>query len=304
MLAKPKYGGVIFVILAIFLLAACGNSDDNSSEENGEMDYSEAVDYTFIGIEPGAGISVTTERAMEEYDNLQGWDVDLSSTGAMMSELGTAIQNEEPIIITGWNPHWMFAQYPDMKYLEDPKEIYGGEETINSLARVGLEEDNPDAYQFIDQFEWHVEDMEEIMFEAEETGEEIEDIAAQWVEDNQDKAAAWAEGVNDGNGAEIELASTPWDSERASSGVLKAAMEQHGFHVKVTDVDVAVVFESVASGDVDATLAAWLPVTHSEFYENHKDNFDDLGPNLKGAKIGLVVPAYMEIDSIEDLQAK
>lgn len=304
MLAKPKYGGVIFVILAIFLLAACGNSDDNSSEENGEMDYSEAVDYTFIGIEPGAGISVTTERAMEEYDNLQGWDVDLSSTGAMMSELGTAIQNEEPIIITGWNPHWMFAQYPDMKYLEDPKEIYGGEETINSLARVGLEEDNPDAYQFIDQFEWHVEDMEEIMFEAEETGEELEDIAAQWVEDNQDKAAAWAEGVNDGNGAEIELASTPWDSERASSGVLKAAMEQHGFHVKVTDVDVAVVFESVASGDVDATLAAWLPVTHSEFYENHKDNFDDLGPNLKGAKIGLVVPAYMEIDSIEDLQAK
>lgn len=304
MLAKPKYGGVIFVILAIFLLAACGNSDDNSSEENGEMDYSEAVDYTFIGIEPGAGISVTTERAMEEYDNLQGWDVDLSSTGAMMSELGTAIQNEEPIIITGWNPHWMFAQYPDMKYLEDPKEIYGGEETINSLARVGLEEDNPDAYQFIDQFEWDVEDMEEIMFEAEETGEEIEDIAAQWVEDNQDKAAAWAEGVNDGNGAEIELASTPWDSERASSGVLKAAMEQHGFYVKVTDVDVAVVFESVASGDVDATLAAWLPVTHSEFYENHKDNFDDLGPNLKGAKIGLVVPAYMEIDSIEDLQAK
>lgn len=166
-----------------------------------------------------------------------------------------------------------------------------------------MEDDNPDAYQFIDQFEWEVEDMEEIMYEAEETGEDIEDVAVQWVEDNQDRVDAWAEGVNDGNGAEIELASTPWDSERASSNVVKAAMEQHGFEVTVTEVDVAVVFESVASGDVDATLAAWLPLTHSEFYEANRDNFEDLGPNLEGAKIGLVVPEYMDIDSIEDLEA-
>ncbi len=171
--------GFIISILAIFLLAACGSSDD-SSGDGAEDNYSEAVDHTIIGIEPGAGISVTTEKAIEEYDNLKGWDVELSSTGAMMSELGTAIQNEEPIIITGWNPHWMFAQYPDMKYLKDPQGIYGGEETLNSLARIGFEEDNPDAYKFIDQFEWEVEDMEEIMYEAEETGEDIEDISAQW----------------------------------------------------------------------------------------------------------------------------
>ncbi|MFD1414937.1 glycine betaine ABC transporter substrate-binding protein [Oceanobacillus jeddahense] len=303
MMKKVKGIGFILSILAVFLLAACRGSDDDSTEENGETNYSEAVDHTIIGIEPGAGISVATENALEEYDNLDGWDVELSSTGAMMSELGTAIDNEEPIVITGWNPHWMFALYPDMKYLEDPQEVYGGEETLNSLARLGLEDDNPDAYQFIDQFEWEVEDMEEIMYEAEESGENIEDVAVQWVEDNQDRVDAWAEGVNDGNGAEIELASTPWDSERASSNVMKAAMEQHGFEVTVTEVDVAVVFESVASGDVDATLAAWLPLTHSEFYEANQDDFEDLGPNLEGAKIGLVVPEYMDIDSIEDLEA-
>ncbi|GAA0335427.1 glycine/betaine ABC transporter substrate-binding protein [Oceanobacillus oncorhynchi subsp. oncorhynchi] len=299
---NKKASKIIFGIFFILLLAACGDSDDNSSEDNGEVDYGEEVNYTITGIEPGAGISVTTERALEEYDNLEGWEVELSSTGAMMAELGTAIQNEDPIIITGWNPHWMFALYPDMKYLEDPQEIYGGEETINSLARLDLEEDNPDAYKFIEQFEWDVEDMEEIMLEAEETGGDIGDISAQWVEDNQDKVAAWSEGVAEGNGAEIEIASTPWDSERASSGVLKAAMEEHGFNVTVTDVDVAVVFESVASGGVDATVAAWLPITHKDFYENHEDNLIDLGPNLEGAKIGIVVPEYMDIDSIEDLQ--
>src|SRR5690606_40676965 len=76
------------------------------------------------------------------------------------SDVCSSDLNEEPIIITGWNPHWMFAKYPDMKYLDDPKGIYGGEEGINSLARLGLEEAKPEAYKLIDQFEWDVEDME------------------------------------------------------------------------------------------------------------------------------------------------
>ncbi|MFD1607085.1 glycine betaine ABC transporter substrate-binding protein [Oceanobacillus luteolus] len=298
--------GFIFALLVTFMLAACGDSEatESNSDNNGKVNYSEAVDHTIIGIEPGAGISVTTEAAIEEYENLQGWEVALSSTGAMMTELDNAIRNEEPIVVTGWNPHWMFAAHPDMKYLEDPKGIYGGEEGINSIARLGLEEEKPEAYKLIDQFEWDVEDMESIMFEAEETGRDIEEIAYEWVEDNEDKVAVWLEGVDDVDGVEVELVSTPWDSERASSGVLKAAMEKKGFDVTVTDVDVAIVFESVATGNADASAAAWLPITHKEFYNKHKDNLIDLGPNLTGAKIGLVVPNYMDIDSIEDLKPK
>jgi len=295
-------------MMILALVTACGGNDDTDTEEETETvdtNYGEEVDYTIIGIEPGAGISVTTEKALEEYDNLQGWDVSLSSTGAMMSELEEAYSNEEPIIITGWNPHWMFAKYPDMQYLDDPKNIYGDAEDIHSLARVGLEDENPEAYKMIEQFNWEVEDMEEIMYEAEETGDEIEDIAKQWVEDNQDKVDEWKEGVNEGNGEEIELVSTPWDSERASSGVLKVAMEQHGFNVTVTSVDVAVVFEALANSDADATVAAWLPITHGSFIEQHEENLVDLGSNLHGAKIGLVVPEYMDdIKSIEDLEAK
>src|SRR5699024_12641335 len=81
-------------------------------------------------------------------------------------------------------------------------------------------------------------------------------------------------------------------------------MEQKGFDVKVTPVDVAIVFESLANGDADATVAAWLPYTHKDFYEQYEDDFTDLGPNLEDAKIGLVVPDYMDIESIEDLESK
>lgn len=297
-------------IAGAMLLTACSGNDTNE-EQNDEgitdtqtENYGEMVNYTITGIEPGAGISVTTEKAIEEYESLDGWSVELSSTAAMMAELDKAMENEEPIIITGWNPHWMFAKYPDMKYLDDPKGIYGGEEGINSLARLGLEEDKPEAFKLIDQFEWDVEDMEEIMYEAQETGEEVEEVAKRWVEENEDKVAVWTEGVDDVDGVEVELVSTPWDSERASSGVMKEVMEQKGFNVTVTPVDVAIVFESVANGDADATLAAWLPATHKDFYEKHQDELIDLGPNLIGAKIGLTVPSYMDIDSIEDLDTK
>ena len=306
---KNKLLAVSFV--GLLLLGACGSGETNNEQPEGdatptdeEVNYSEAVDYTITGIEPGAGITVTTERAIEEYENLAGWTLDISSTAAMMAELDKAIANEEPIIITGWNPHWMFAKYPDLKYLEDPKDIYGGEEGINTLVRKGFEEEKPEAFKVISQFKWEVEDMEEIMYEASDTGEEVEDVAKRWVENNPDKVAAWLEGVEDVDGVEVELISTPWDSERASSGVLKTAMEQKGFNVTVTPVDVAIMFESIANGDGDATVAAWLPYTHKEFHERYEDDYIDLGPNLVGAKIGLTVPAYMDIDSIEDLEPK
>ncbi|MFD2639451.1 glycine betaine ABC transporter substrate-binding protein [Piscibacillus salipiscarius] len=299
------YKGLI-AISFLLIIAACGDTD--SSEEgtdNGSNDgtnYSEAVDYTITGIEPGAGITVTTEKAIEEYENLSGWTLETSSTAAMVTALEEAISNEEPIIVTGWNPHWKFAKFPDLKYLDDPKGIYGEAENINTLAKNGLQDEKPNAYKLLDQFEWDVEDMEEIMYESQDTGDSIDEVAQRWVDDNRDKVDAWLEGVEDVDGVEVELASTPWDSERASSSVLKIAMEEKGFNVTVTPVDVAAVFQAVGSGDVDATAAAWLPFTHADFYEKVKDSVEDLGPNLEGAKIGIVVPSYMDIDSIEDLK--
>ncbi|MET3683514.1 ABC-type proline/glycine betaine transport system substrate-binding protein [Alkalibacillus flavidus] len=79
-------------------------------------------------------------------------------------------------------------------------------------------------------------------------------------------------------------------------------LEQQEFDVDVTPVDPSIVFESIANGDADATAAAWLPFTHADFYESVKDDVVDLGPNLEGAKIGLVVPSYVDLESIEELE--
>ena len=53
-------------------------------------------------------------------DNLSDWQVETSSSGAMVVALDKAIKNKEDIVITGWSPHWMFAKY-DLKYLKDDR---------------------------------------------------------------------------------------------------------------------------------------------------------------------------------------
>lgn len=140
-----------------------------------------------VGIEPGAGIMAATENAIDVYD----LDLELqdSSSFAMAAALKSAIENEEWIAVTGWSPHWKFAVY-DLKYLDDPEGVYGGAESINTIARLGLKEDDPALYSMLDNFIWAPEDIGTVMLMVTE-GMDPYEAARQWVDENQDKVAEW-----------------------------------------------------------------------------------------------------------------
>ncbi len=101
----------------------------------------------------------------------------------------------------------------------------------------------------------------------------------------------------------VELVYVEWASEIASINVVRVLLEKRGFEVKLYSVSAAAMWQSVASGDADGHVAAWLPTTHAHYYRALKDQVDNLGPNLEGTKIGLVVPTYVSLDSIEELNA-
>lgn len=291
--------GAISIVSGALLLAGC--SSEGGAEDTEEANLGEQMDYTITGIEPGAGLTGLARESLEVYDNLEGWELQESSTAGMLTQLEQAIQNEEPIVVTGWAPHWMFERY-DLKMLEDPELALGEEEQIHTIARTGLENDLPDAYAILDAFNWEVEDMQEVMLEAQDTP--FEEVAADWIEDNRDKVDEWVAGTEPVNGEAIQLVSTPWDSERASANVMKLVLEEQGYSVTITSVDPAIIFQSIATGEADASLAPWLPSTHGAFMEEYGEEIDDLGENLGGAVNAFTVPEYMEIDSIEDLPSK
>ncbi|WP_235040079.1 glycine betaine ABC transporter substrate-binding protein [Vreelandella profundi] len=152
--------------------------NDNADSFNGEI----------IGIDPGAGLMALSEKVVDTYD----LDLDLrSGSGATMTAaLSSAINNEENIVVTGWTPHWMFARF-DLKYLDDPENVYGGAEQIHTVVRQGLEDDMPEAYAILDAFEWTPEQMGEVMLLNQEDGSDPYENAKQWVEDNQDVVEQW-----------------------------------------------------------------------------------------------------------------
>lgn len=100
----------------------------------------------------------------------------------------------------------------------------------------------------------------------------------------------------------IDLVYMNWDSEVASVNVLEQAMKQHGFDVNTTALDNTVAWQTVANGQADGMISAWLPNTHKTQWQKFGKSVENLGTNLKGAKVGLVVPAYMNVNSIEDLK--
>lgn len=147
------------------------------------------ADMNIVGVEPGAGIMVQTELVLDAYDNLSDWTLESPSTGAMLALLKDALANEEDIVITGWTPHWKFQRY-DLKFLEDPLNVYGESEQIYTLVRQGLKEDHPEAYQILDNFHWEVEDMESVTSEM-ENGITERQAAQKWLDQNRDKVDQW-----------------------------------------------------------------------------------------------------------------
>ncbi|WP_444684650.1 glycine betaine ABC transporter substrate-binding protein [Alkalicoccus luteus] len=282
--------------------AAENNAADDDADNDGEAsgsDYGEELEYTITGIDAGAGIMSAAEDALETYD-LSDWDISASSDAAMTQALGDAFENEEPIIVTGWTPHWKFSEY-DLKFLDDPEGVFGEAEDIHTFVREDLESDMPEAYQVLDNFQWSEDDMGEIMVSIQE-GMDEEEAAREWIDANEDMVAEWTDGVEEVDGEQIDLVFVAWDSEIASTNMIALVLEDLGYEVSMDPLEANFMFQAVADGQADAMVAAWLPLTHDHLVEEYGDSMEDLGANLEGARTGLVVPEYMDIDSIEDLQ--
>ncbi len=298
-LTKKVLGLGAVALLAVGL-AACGNNDDkNEAGGDTTKTVGESVDYKITGIDPGAGIMEATEKVLVEYD-LSDWDLTTGSSAAMTASLKKAYDKERPIIVTGWTPHWKFAKY-DLKYLEDPKGVYGGEEQIRTIGRLGLEDDMPEAHKILSQFHWTEEDMGEIMVAIQEGEKEVA-AAQNWIDANEEKVAEWTNGVEKVDGDKIKLAYVAWDSEIASHNVMKIVLEDMGYKVTLIQVEAGPLWTAVADGSADASLAAWMPLTHKTYADKFEGKFEELGVNMEGVKVGLVVPQYMDITSIEDLK--
>lgn len=95
-----------------------------------------------------------------------------------------------------------------------------------------------------------------------------------------------------------------WSDSVATTHVAAEVIRQRlGYEIELLPVATGIMWQGVAKGQLDAMLSAWLPVTHGAYYAKLKDQVVNLGANFNDAKIGLIVPDYVQAKSIADLPA-
>jgi glycine betaine/proline transport system substrate-binding protein len=149
-----------------------------------------------VGIEPGAGEMKIVENEVIPGYNLN-YDLVPSSTPAMLAELQKAINDKESVVITAWKPHPMFIDFP-IRYLEDPKGLMGGEETISTITREGLKEDLPDAFALLDAVTLEEEQLLKLEVAIREGGEDTPERGVKtWLKNNRSVVQPWIDAAKE-----------------------------------------------------------------------------------------------------------
>lgn len=170
---------------AKLFLAVPEYSDIESIEDL--PDYADELDGQILGIEPGAGLSITTEDdVMPNYGLDDDFELKLSSTSAMLGDLENALDNEDEIVVTLWTPFWATTNF-DVRELDDPDNIYGDPEGLHTLGREGFSDDYPEVANMIENFsltDGQFGDLEDTM--ANEYDDDDQAAVQDWLEDNPD----------------------------------------------------------------------------------------------------------------------
>jgi glycine betaine/proline transport system substrate-binding protein len=138
------------------------------------------------GIEEGAGMSVTSQKMIEEL----GLDFEYvsSSEGGMIAQAQRLMAKEEPVLFLGWRPHPMFANY-DLKVLPSPEGFFETSE-VHVITNKDFKEKAPEAYELLSNWSMNVSDIEKMIVEIEDNNRDAEEVAQEWIDNHPDEVKA------------------------------------------------------------------------------------------------------------------
>jgi glycine betaine/proline transport system substrate-binding protein len=163
--------------------------------------FADRFDNKIIGIEPGNdGNKLVLDMIKNNTYGLRKWELVEGSAEAMMIAVGTAFKQKEWVVWLGWSPHWMNMVY-DIKYLEDPLQVWGSEpEIVRTVARADLEKDKPNVFKLFSQLKVTPEIQNNWINEYSRKKRKPEQVAKEWIRNNLGIVDQWVYGVTAVNG--------------------------------------------------------------------------------------------------------
>ncbi|NBB70878.1 MAG: choline ABC transporter substrate-binding protein [Alphaproteobacteria bacterium] len=161
-------------------------------------EFEAALDGEIYGIEPGNdGNRLIREMIENDSFGLGGFELVESSEQGMLAEVRRAVDDQEPIVFLGWEPHPMNAEF-DMTYLAGGDDVFGpnyGGATVYTNTRAGLTDACPNLASFLENLVFSLEMENEIMAGILQEGETAEDAAEAWLTAHPGVLEDWLAGV-------------------------------------------------------------------------------------------------------------
>ncbi len=99
----------------------------------------------------------------------------------------------------------------------------------------------------------------------------------------------------------ITIGYTSWSSSTSITALGKLLLEDIGYTVELKQLDTGLIYQALSTGAVDTFFSAWMPGQQS-YLNKLGDKIDIIGTASGPAPGGLVVPGYVDINSIEELK--
>lgn len=157
-------------------------------------EHKEKFGGEIFGIEPGSGGNGTIKSMIEnDYAGLGDWELVASSEPGMLSEVGKRGRDDEWIVFLGWAPHPMNINY-DIEYLAGGADYWGpnkGEVIVNTVTPTGFAWACPNVGQFLDNYNWTVEEQSLAMGYVNNDGMEPLEAGKKVIRENPQMLERW-----------------------------------------------------------------------------------------------------------------
>jgi glycine betaine/proline transport system substrate-binding protein len=157
--------------------------------------YREQLDGKIYGIEAGSPTNENVRQILAN-NNIDGFEVVAASGPATWQALQSAIDNQEPIVVTGWKPHWKWGSF-DLKYIQGAQTgqspVFGAPEDIFTIVDNEFIDEFPkETVCFLQRMEVNDRQIESLMDAFKNRGDMSKSEAMQqWVQNHPQDVSQW-----------------------------------------------------------------------------------------------------------------
>ncbi|MFO8055191.1 MAG: glycine betaine ABC transporter substrate-binding protein [Bacteroidales bacterium] len=143
--------------------------------------------HPIAGIDSGAGVMHKTRAVLKKY-KLNNTLLNLSEE-EMTQIVSDSVRRRKNVVVTGWEPHWLLSRY-ELRFLEDPDNIFGEKEKIFAIGSIQLEDKHPRVVRLLERMQFSEKQFNNLIYEVRVANDPLRG-AKNWMQKNTYNVNQW-----------------------------------------------------------------------------------------------------------------